>query len=224
MIKKDIAVKRKKGLYYLVKEDNGIQRFKPWLGDAFSFLYDLIMEKSIFPKKFGGEMARHVEILRGELGNIRNRRVLELATGSGEAVRYLDNSNRYAGLDISPGLLKIAAGKFAAAGFEDPRFFVASADDLPFADDVFDVCLCLLSFNFFHDASAVVEEIKRVLRRGGEFFCSVPVPERRERSSPIHGTLYSEEEFESMFQAGGFDFQSLPGRNGALLYFKAVVK
>ena len=215
---------QKRNLYYLKKDGKKIQRFKPWLGDAFSFLYDRIMEKSIFPKKFGGDILRHLEILSRELKLIKNSRILELGTGSGSAAQFLDNSNHYTGSDISPGLLKIAVKRFSSAGFQESKFFVVGADVLPFDDQSFDVCLCILSFNFFNDAEAVISEIKRVLHSGGVFFCSVPVPERKERSSPIRGTLYSEKEFETMFQEKGFDFETIPAANGALLYFKAVLR
>ena len=38
---------KKNGLYYRIDEKKSITKFKPWLGDDFSFLYDRIMEKSI---------------------------------------------------------------------------------------------------------------------------------------------------------------------------------
>ena len=53
MLKDEIKVIRKKGLYYIVKNGDRLLKFKPWLGDIFSFLYDFIMKNSIFPKKFG---------------------------------------------------------------------------------------------------------------------------------------------------------------------------
>jgi hypothetical protein len=57
MLQKGTRTIEKKGLQYIVENGNDVKRFKPWLGDAFSFLYDFIMENSIFPKKFGGDMS-----------------------------------------------------------------------------------------------------------------------------------------------------------------------
>ena len=57
--------------------------------------------------------------------------MLELATGSGNAVNFLPNDNKYTGADISPGLLRKAVKRFRAAGFKDDEFYVTSADDLP---------------------------------------------------------------------------------------------
>jgi hypothetical protein len=81
MLKKGTKVINRKGLNYVIGPDGRPLRYKPWIGDSFSFLYDFIMRKSIFPKKFGGDMAEHHDILRQELKGVQGSRVLELATG-----------------------------------------------------------------------------------------------------------------------------------------------
>jgi hypothetical protein len=95
MLKNGIKTIEKKGLYYIVEDGGRLLKFKPWLGDAFSFLYDFIMKNSIFPKKFGGDINLHFEILSEELKDVHKKRVLELATGSGSAVIFLPNDNLY---------------------------------------------------------------------------------------------------------------------------------
>jgi len=223
VLKSDIRVIKRKGLYYVAKSENGVKRFKPWLGDSFSFLYDFIMKNSIFPKKFGGDMSKHYEILGQELKDIHRKRVLELATGSGSAINFLGSDNQYTGTDISPGLLRKAVKRFRTAGFKEAEFYVTSADDLPFDDNLFDIGLCIVSLNFFSDVEDVTQEIRRVLVPGGVFICSVPVPERNRLQNTIRGTLYSEEELKGRFQENGFAFESMLYENGALLYFKAVL-
>jgi SAM-dependent methyltransferase len=224
MLKNDIRVIKKKDLFYIVESENSVKRFKPWLGDSFSFLYDFIMRCSIFPKKFGGDISKHYEILSQELKEIHGKRVLELATGSGSAVNFLQNDNQYTGSDISPGLLRKAVKSFRAAGFKEAEFYVASADDLPFDNNFFSICLCILSLNFFSDVKKVFQEIKRILVPGAVFICSVPVPERNRLQSTIRGTLYSEEELERICKENDFSFESIPFENGTLLYFKAILK
>jgi SAM-dependent methyltransferase len=223
LIKNDIQIIKKKDLCYIAKNENSVQRFKPWLGDSFSFLYDFIMKSSIFPKKFGGDMNKHYEILREELKNIHGKRVLELATGTGSAVNFLPNDNQYTGTDISPGLLRKAVKNFRSAGFKEAEIFVTGADELPFEDNFFDICLCILSLNFLDDVKKVFREIKRVSAPGAVFICSVPVPERNRRQTTIRGTLYSEQELESICLEHGLSFQSLPAENGSLLYFRAKI-
>ena len=104
--------------------------------------------------------------LRDRTGDIQARYwrvpsgvVEELATGSGSAVNFLPNDNRYIGTDISPGLLSKAAKNFRTAGFKNAEFYVAQSEDLPFGNNLFDVVLCILSLNFFKDINRVLQEI-----------------------------------------------------------------
>ena len=78
MLKNDIQVIKQKDLYYIARSSNNIERFKPWLGDSFSFLYDFLMKSSIFPKKFGADMGKHFEILGQALKDIHGKQVDEL--------------------------------------------------------------------------------------------------------------------------------------------------
>jgi len=223
MLKNKIKVINKKGLYYIVENSGSLRQFKPWLGDVFSFLYDFIMKKSIFPKKFGGDINKHYEILKKELNGIHDKKILELATGSGSAVNFLANDNQHVGTDISPGLLKKAMKNFKDAGFKNTKFYVTSADDLPFKDKYFDIVLCILSLNFFDNIKTVFKEIKRVSTNGAIFICCVPVPERNNLKSTIRGTLYSEQELKKTCRENNFSFKTIPVENGALLYFRAIV-
>lgn len=224
MLKNGIKAIDKKGLHYIVGDENKILKFKPWLGDAFSFLYDFIMKNSIFPKKFGGDINQHYKILSKELKDIHEKRVLELASGSGSAVNFLPNDNHYTGTDISPGLLKKALNNFSNASFKKANFYVTSANDLPFDDNLFDIVLCILSLNFFDDINKVFQEVKRVAAPAAVFICSVPVPERKKVQSTIRGTLYSEEELERMCGETGLVYEAIPSENGALLYFRVIIQ
>ncbi len=212
----------RRGLLYVRNTDGSPQTFKPWLGDLFSFLYDPIMEKSIFPKKFGADMNLHYEVLRNALDETHGHSVLELATGSGCAVDFLPPDNRYVGIDISPGLLQRARRGFRQTGFNDVTLVVTSADDLPFADEAFDLCLCIASLNFFGDPRPVLAEVQRVLKPAGRFICAVPVPERNIRGSVIRGELHTAEELQGMCLQSGLTYRELPVQNGALLYFEAM--
>ena len=123
--------------------------------------------------------------------------------------------------DISPGLLRLAVKSFRAHRFQDVEFYVADAAGLPFSDRSFDVALCHLSMNFFPDLRTFVGEVNRVLKPGGVFYGSVPVPERKNPKAVIHGRLYSENELQDIFENCGFAFAPKAQANGALLYFQA---
>lgn len=221
-LKSNTHIIKKGNLNYTLGSDNRLKRFKPWLGDSFSFLYDFIMSNSIFPKKFGGDIQKHYKALTRELSVFHGKQILELGTGSGSAVYFLGKDNQYTGTDVSPGLLKQAVKRFVKAGFQNPEFYVVSAHDLPFAGGVFDVCLCILSLNFIGNVAKVFQEVGRVLRPNGLFICSVPVPERNRLQRTIRGVLHSETELEKICQENGFKFKRISCENGALLYFKAI--
>ncbi len=125
---------KKQGINYLRDENGKIKKYKPWLGDLFSFLYNRIMEKSVFPKLFKGSIEKHFEILKSELKHIHNASVLEIGTGSGILAEILPNDNQYVGIDISKGLLKKAKLRFRKNGFKNFALFNTSADELPFEE------------------------------------------------------------------------------------------
>jgi len=222
MLKNGVTVAKKSELNFIIGADGKPVRFKPWLGDSFAFLYDSIMMKSIFPKKLAADMTKHYETLRQELNGVHGKRVLELATGSGSATSFLGNDNAYVGTDISPGLLRRAVKRFRSAGFKNAEFYVSSTEELPFENGLFDVCLCILSFNFFNNHAKVLAKAHRVLTHGATFLCAVPVPERNRKGSTIRGTLWSEQELTTLFHESGFTFEAIPSENGTILYFKGI--
>jgi len=130
----------------------------------------------------------------------------------------------HTGKDISPGLLRKAVKRFRTAGFKDAKFYVTSADDIPLDDNIFSICLCILSLNFFNHVKKVFQEIKRVLIPGGVLICSVLVPERNRLNSLVRGKLFSEEALSEICKEHGFRFESIPVENGALLYFRAILQ
>jgi hypothetical protein len=75
MLRSDFRVNKKNDLYYFYENENSVMRLKPWIGDAFSFLYDFIMKSSIFPKKFGGDINKHYEVRSQELKDIIGKHV-----------------------------------------------------------------------------------------------------------------------------------------------------
>jgi SAM-dependent methyltransferase len=220
-LKKNIEIKKIKGINYIYHNGKKI-RYKPWLGDLLSFLYDPIMEKSVFPKKFEASIGKHDQFLAKECKDFHNCTILELAAGSGNVSDFLPVDNKYIGIDVSEGLLKIAYKKFIKNNFIDFDLYLCPAENVPLQDGFADVCICNLSLNFFNDLEAVIKEIKRVLKAGGLFICSVPVTERNEKQSVIRGNLNSEIKLKDLFEGNGFEFDSCDMRNGALLYFKAV--
>jgi len=106
------------------------------------------------------------EWTRSAIPYLRGTRILEIAFGTGN----LQLDMRAAGFspfgaDLSPDMVRIAAHKLSAAGFQ-PRFAQASVLNLPYADESFDSLLLTFPPNFLASPRAVAE-MGRVLAAGG---------------------------------------------------------
>ncbi len=93
---------------------------------------------------------------------------LEIGIGTGRNLAYYPLDVRLTGVDISPGMLRVAAHRARDLGREvDLRLADAQALDLPNA--AFDTVVCTLSLCTIPDARRAVAEAGRVLRPGGRF-------------------------------------------------------
>jgi ubiquinone/menaquinone biosynthesis C-methylase UbiE len=97
------------------------------------------------------------------------RTVLDVATGTGLVLRYLNadprvdwTGSQFTGIDISDGMLAVARTALPSA-----RFVNADAARLPFDDDSFDLITCVTALHLFPNASAAMLEWRRVLRPAG---------------------------------------------------------
>jgi SAM-dependent methyltransferase len=102
-------------------------------------------------------------------------RVLDVACGTGIVSRLaaerVGSSGNVIGLDINPGMLAVA-GSAAPAG-APIEWRQANAEDMPFADEAFDLVLCQQGLQFFSNKDTALREMNRVLARGGRMAISV---------------------------------------------------
>ena len=56
------------------------------------------------------------------------------------------------------------------------HFFVADAEELPFADNTIDIITCNASFHHYVHPNTVLAEMKRVLKDGGKLLIGDPYP------------------------------------------------
>jgi ubiquinone/menaquinone biosynthesis C-methylase UbiE len=136
--------------------------------------------------------------------------VLDLGTGSGYAARALraaDDAGRAYGLDGSPEMARNARDYT-----DDERvgFLVGDFDALPFADDSVDHVFSMEAFYYASDPRHTLEEVARVLRPGGTFFCAVNYYEENVHSHEwqqyieVEMTRWSGEEYREAFREAGF--------------------
>jgi SAM-dependent methyltransferase len=118
----------------------------------------------------GETLAEAADVRGGE-------RVLDVAAGNGNA--SLAAARRFAEVtstDYVPALLDKAAARAAAEGLE-MAFQVADVEDLPFADQSFDVVLSTFGAMFAPDHQRTADEMLRVLRPGGRLGMTNWTPE-----------------------------------------------
>jgi len=99
-------------------------------------------------------------------------RLLDVGTGTGvvalAAARALAPEGRVVGLDLSDGMLRVAAANAATAGLDRRIAFLKSdAETLDFPDHSFDAVLSLFVLMHLPNPGATLREMHRVLRPGG---------------------------------------------------------
>ncbi len=107
----------------------------------------------------------------GHLKGIQIGHLLDVATGTGDmiypAVRL--QPGRITGLDISEGMLSIAAKKFGGEYKGIPvEFIKGDSENLPFGDNHFDAETVAFGVRNFEDTLKGLKEMYRVLRPGGK--------------------------------------------------------
>lgn len=127
------------------------------------------------------------------------RRVLEVGCGDGAMLRLLKERHFDAvGVDASAS----GIGRCIAAGLS-ARCLDISSDGLPFAADSFDLVICLETFEHLMNPYYALLEVRRTLRPGGIFLCSVPNP--RTGHPYLYPGLFEYKNFRRFLEQGGFN-------------------
>jgi demethylmenaquinone methyltransferase/2-methoxy-6-polyprenyl-1,4-benzoquinol methylase len=97
--------------------------------------------------------------------------VLDLAGGTGDiAFRIAKRGARVTVADINPGMLKVGEERAAKRGLA-LDFVEANAEAMPFEDQAFDAVTIAFGIRNVTDIPKALEDIRRVLKWGGRFFC-----------------------------------------------------
>ena len=111
-----------------------------------------------------------MDILEQSLSTLTGGRVLDVATQEGGFVQimleHLHSYTHITGIDITEGALRNAAAKIRQ---ENIRFLAADAGQMPFETSGFDTLSISASLHHFTDIEAVLSEVNRVLKPGGNF-------------------------------------------------------
>ncbi len=110
-------------------------------------------------------------VLRAELDRLRlpaPATLLDAGCGSGRTLVELARYGAVAGVDVSPVAVQTARRR----GFDDVH--LGAVEELPFADETFDVVTCLDVIEHTPDDVRVLRELLRVTRPGGAAIITVP--------------------------------------------------
>jgi len=135
--------------------------------------------------------------------------VLDLGTGSGYVLRALrDTADIGAGygLDASPKMLRNARGY---TDDDHVGFLQGDFDDLPFGSNSVDHVFSMEAFYYAPDPGHTLEEVQRILRPGGTFYCAVNFYEESEHTHEwgemldVPMTLWDKREYREAFREAG---------------------
>ncbi|MET0565674.1 MAG: class I SAM-dependent methyltransferase [Acidimicrobiia bacterium] len=114
-----------------------------------------------------------------QIGLDSDDRFLDLGCGLGAALEHAAGSGAAtSGIDPSPSMVERASERVPKA---DVR--LGSAESIPFDDDAFTAALSVSTYHHWADASAGLNEVRRVLASGGRLL----IVERKLRRSTGHG-------------------------------------
>lgn len=133
--------------------------------DRISQVYDLIADADEHKAREAGE--RLLKLSPGE-------RVLEIGFGTGNSVIDLAEAvganGKACGIDVSPGMLKVATAKIADKGLSD-RVDLRTGDarELPYDEESFNAVFASFTLELFppEDIPMVLAEVHRVLKKDG---------------------------------------------------------
>lgn len=132
------------------------------------------------------------------LSSAKACKILEVGCGDGAMLQILANRKIDAmGVDASSS----GIGRCLTAGLRAQCLDV-STDGLPFPDDSFDVVISLETFEHLMNPHYALQEIRRTLRSGGTFLCSIPNP--RTGHPYLYPGLFEYKNFRRFLEQSGF--------------------
>ncbi len=210
-----------------------------WRGDhPWATFYDYMVEHERFGRtvwKAGG--GTDLDLLYGaaaEIGRLPDgSAVLDVPCGGGVALRGLrpEQAVRYVAADIAPAMLQRTAANAARRALARVECVEADVEQLPFADDTFDLAVSFTGLHCFPRPQAAVEEIARVLKPGGVLTGSALLNDTGVRYAPMRvlgraggllGPSGTRTELAHWLAQAGFADARVT-TSGALVYFRGTL-
>ena len=114
-------------------------------------------------------------VLKNMLGDTSNKKILDLACGSGvQMVDLAPVCREIVGADISEELLKLAERELSLPKTKNWNLVLADAANLPFPDKSFDVIYALGLLDYVEAPAAILRECRRALALEGCVILTIP--------------------------------------------------
>jgi ubiquinone/menaquinone biosynthesis C-methylase UbiE len=146
-------------------------------------------------------------------------RALDVGVGDGRVAALLATA-RLTAVDVSQVALDRARKRLPDADL----VLVEPDDELPFADNSFDLVMCIETLEHIRDVQLELSEIRRVLRPGGRLALTTPLASRwrvlfRGIEHPFspHVRAFTRRSLRSTLEAMGFHIVSLERESGTLM-------
>ena len=150
------------------------------------------------------------------INNIPFNKVLDLGCGTGVILKEISSINsdvELFGLDLSENMIAKATQRLGTTA----TLSVGDAENLPYADNTFDLVCCVESFHHYPNPKKALSEINRVLKNGGLFLlCDTwtrsPIRQilnffiRFSSDGDVH--IYSENEISKLLKVTRFEMVS----------------
>lgn len=115
-----------------------------------------------------GVVATHGRRAAVSVINKGHGRVLEVGVGTGLSLPHYKPELDVTGIDLSEDMLRIAADRVARRKLRGRRLALMDAGRLGFPDGTFDTAVAMYVLTVVPDPAAVMHEIERVTKPGGE--------------------------------------------------------
>ena len=154
-----------------------------------------------------------------EIANLQgHEKMLDVATATGRTLlAFAPYIAEGVGLDITPEMLAIAEREAGKRGADHVRWMAGDAEQLPFADETFDVVTARVCAHHFPNIGQSMAEMARVLRQGGLMFVvDNYAPEQEEQDlfintiekwrDPSHVRAWKLSEWKAFFEKEQLEF------------------
>ncbi len=140
--------------------------------DNFNYdLYEALLHGNFFERVFHRERVKTILNLMDYSG----KKVLDLGCNTGIILMpLLEKGIDVVGVDINSGDVAQAKKNLKNRGLDPKKVQAAAGQDLPFADETFDLVLLVDVLEHASESTAVTSEVYRVLKPGGLAVATVP--------------------------------------------------